>query len=111
MDRVALELLAFGVLALDVGQAGDAVPLQTPVQRRTGQVRDRRLQCIEAVIQRQQRMAPECDDHRLFGLCQNGGPRLRRPGLHILDRRALAPFRHRLGVDAPLAAQLRERSL
>ena len=85
--------------------------LKTAVQRRTGQVRDRRLQGIEAVIERKQRMAPERYDRRLFGLGQDGRPRFLRPGLHVLDRRALAPLRHRLGVDAQFPAQLRERSL
>src|SRR5690606_14084646 len=37
--------------------------------------------------------------------------RFRRSGLHILDRRALAPLRDGLGVDTQLPAQLRERSL
>jgi hypothetical protein len=74
-------------------------------------MRDRRLQGIEAVVQRQQRVAPECDDHRFLGLGQDSRSRLRRASLHILDRRALAPLRHRLGVDAEFPAQLRERSL
>ena len=110
-DGVALELLPLGLVALDIRQARDAVTLQAPMQRRPRQVRDRWLQGIEAVVQRQQRVASEGDDHRLLGLGQHRGPRFRRPGLHVLDRRALAPLRHRLGIDAEFPAQLRERSL
>ena len=85
--------------------------LQAAMQRRPCQVWDQRLEGIEAVIERKQRMAPERYDRRLFGLGQDGGPRFRWPGLQVLDRRSFAPLRHRLGVDAQFPAQLRERSL
>ena len=111
MDRVALELLAPRLVPLDIRQARDAMPLQAPVQRRPCQARDRRLQRIETIVQQQQSMTPECDDHSFFGFGQNRGPRFRWPGLHVLDRRAFAPLRHRLGVDPRFLAQLRERSL
>ena len=64
-DRVALELPLGGLLAFDPGQPRNAMALQAAVQRRAGQVRDRRLKRVEAIIQRQQRMAPERDRHRL----------------------------------------------
>lgn len=35
-DGVALELLALGLVALDIRKTGDAVPLQAPMQRRPG---------------------------------------------------------------------------
>lgn len=69
------------------------------LQRRPRQMRDRRLQRIEAVIQRQQRVAPECNDRCLFGFGECRRMRDLRPGLHILDCRPLAPLRDRLGVD------------
>jgi hypothetical protein len=69
------------------------------------------LHGIEAIVQWQEHMAPEGDNQRLLGLGQHGGPRFRRPGFQILDRRALAPLRHLLRVDAQFPAQLRERSL
>jgi hypothetical protein len=56
-------------------------------------------------------VAPERDDCRFFGFGQNRRALFRRPGFKVLNRRALAPFRRRLGVDAKLPAQLRERSL
>ncbi len=96
---------------LNLRKARDAVPLKAPMQRRAGQVRHRRLQGIEAVVERQQRMAAECRNFRLLGFRQHSGPRFYRPGLHVLDRRPLSPLRNRLGVDAQLPAQLRERSL
>lgn len=85
--------------------------LKAAVQRRTGHVRNRGLQGIGAGVQRQQRVRSERDDRRLLGFRQHRGPRLRRPGLPIHDRRAQAPLRHRLGIDVQLAAQLRERNL
>jgi hypothetical protein len=35
-DRLALELLALGLVALDISNTEDAMPLQTPMQCRTG---------------------------------------------------------------------------
>ena len=55
--------------------------LQAPVQRRARQVRDGRLQGIKTVVRRQQRMTPECDDRRFFGLGQNRRARLFRTRL------------------------------
>jgi len=69
-DRIALEALALRLVTLDVRQAGDAVPLEASMQRRSGQMRDRRLQCVEAVVQRQQGMPAERDDGRLLSLGQ-----------------------------------------
>ena len=40
--------------------------LQAAMQRRARQMRDRRLQRIEAVVERQQGMPAEGDDDRLF---------------------------------------------
>lgn len=74
-------------------------------------MRDGWLQGIEAVIERKQRVPPERHNRCLFGLGQNGGTRLLRPGLEILDRLSPAPLRHRLLVYAQFPAQRRERSL
>jgi hypothetical protein len=110
-DGIPLELLPLGFVAFDIRQARDAMPLKTAMQRRARQVRDRRLQCAEAVVQRQKRMAPERDDRNFFGFGQNRRARFRRPGLHIRDCRPFPALRHSLGVDPQLLAQLRERSL
>jgi hypothetical protein len=75
-DRVALERLLRGPVAFNIGQPADAMALQAAVQRRPRQVRDRRLQGIEAVIERQQRIAPESDDDRLLLYGKNRRPRL-----------------------------------
>ena len=72
-DGIALELLAVGFVAFDIWQARDAMPLQTPVKRRPRQVRDRGLQGVEAVAQRQERVPSEGDNHRLLGLGQDDG--------------------------------------
>ncbi len=62
----------------------DLVPLQASVQGRAGEVWDRRLQGVEAVVGRQQRVAAERDDDRLLlGREHAGayllGPSSRRP--------------------------------
>lgn len=74
-------------------------------------MRDRRLQRIKAVVQRQQGVPPEGYNHRLLGFGQDGGMRGLRPSLQILDRRPFTPLRHRLGIDSQFPAQRRERSL
>ena len=79
--------------------------------RRTRQMRDGRLQGIEAIVQRQQRVRPDSNNGRLLRLGQDRQARFRRPGLETLDRLAFAPLRHRLVVNPQLPAQRRERSL
>ena len=97
--ELALELLALRPVPLDIRQARDAMLPHTPVQRRAGQMWNRWLQGIKAVIQRQKRVAKECHDHCLLCFRQHSGARFGRPGLAIFDRRTLAPLRHRPGVD------------
>jgi hypothetical protein len=67
-DRIGLEFAFGGGFAFDLRQPGDLVALQTPVKRRARQMRDRRLQGIKAVVERQQSMPSECNDDGLF-LC------------------------------------------
>jgi hypothetical protein len=52
---VALELLPPGLVAFDIRQTREAMTLQAPAQCRPCQVRDRRLQGIEAVVQQKER--------------------------------------------------------
>ena len=65
-DRIGLELPLGRGLAFDLGQPRDSVALQAAVQRRARQMRDGRLKRVQAVVQRQQRMPAEGDDHRFF---------------------------------------------
>ncbi|QUT05569.1 hypothetical protein KFK14_21845 [Sphingobium phenoxybenzoativorans] len=65
----------------------------------------------QAIVERQQSVPPERDNHRLLDFGHSCRMRGLRPGLQILDRRPLAPLHHRLGIDAQLPAQRRERSL
>jgi hypothetical protein len=58
-DGVALEGLLGGLIVGDLGQAADPVSLEATVQGRARQVRDRRLQRIETVIERQKRVLAE----------------------------------------------------
>lgn len=110
-DWISLELLTFGFVPVHVRKPRDTMPLQTPMQRRARQMWDRRLQSIEAVVQRQQCVPPEGDDHCLLVVAQNSGAWLLRAGLLVFDRLAFAPLRNGLWVDPKFPAQLRDRSL
>ena len=74
-------------------------------------MRDCRLNGVEAVIQRQERVPSESNDNRLFLLAENGRAGLLWAGLPVLNRLPLAPLRHRPRIDPKLPAQLRGRSL
>ena len=47
---IGLELLLCGLAAFDLGQPADAVPLKTTMQGRSGEMGQRRLERIEAII-------------------------------------------------------------
>src|SRR6266567_7526867 len=63
-------------------------------------MRDRRLQGIETVVERQQRMPSESDDDRLVLDGQDRGLRLSWSCRQIGDGAALLPFGHGLLIDA-----------
>lgn len=98
-DWIALELLLDRLVAFNLWQPRDAMTRQTSMQRRARQMRGARLQCIEAIVQRQQGMPAKGDDRRLIFNGQNGGARLPRPCWQIGDRGSLLPLRHRLLTD------------
>ena len=79
LDRFLILLNLHRLVAIDIWQAADVVALQTAMQRRARQVRDRGLQAIEAVVQRQERMPPERDDDRLLLDRQHRGSGILRP--------------------------------
>src|SRR5271170_6043234 len=62
-------------------------------------MRDRRLQRIEAIIERQQGVPAEGDDNRLFPNRQHRGGGLSRTSRQISDSAALLPLGHGLRVD------------
>lgn len=70
-DGVALELLTLWLVTFHIRQPRDAVALKAPMQSRTRQMWDRRLQRIETAVQRQQCMPSECDDGYLLGFRQD----------------------------------------
>ena len=98
-DRVALEGLFGGLVTGDLRQTADAVALEAAMQGRPGQVRDGRLQGIEAVVERQQRMLAEGDDDRLFLGRQDCRARRFRPHRGIVDEGPLAPLGNCLVVQ------------
>src|SRR5213596_2622870 len=63
-------------------------------------MRDCRLECVQAVIERQKRMPAEANDDRLFLDRQHRRSRFlwSRPSVH--DRAARLPLAHRLLIDA-----------
>ena len=63
-NRRGCELLLGRLVTLEVRQAADAMPLQTARPRGAGQVRQRGLQGIQAVIKRQPRMLAKRDQQR-----------------------------------------------
>jgi hypothetical protein len=83
-DRIGLELLAPGPVALHIGQPGDATALQAAMQRRAGQLRNRGPKRIQAVVERKQRMPAESNDNGF--LFKGLNRRLRcRPGAPVRD--------------------------
>lgn len=112
-DRTGLELLLCGRVAVHVGQAGYAMPLQMRrVRKRSGdrfprrkmpggsrQTRNGRLQSIEAVVNRQQAVPPERNDHRLLLDAENRRMGFRRAHGLIGNRGPLTPFLNRGRAD------------
>src|ERR1039458_2194767 len=73
---------------------------QAAVQRGSRQARDRRLERIEAIVQRQERVPAKGNDDGLFLDRQHRGFYIRGAGGMIADRTALLPLGHGLLVDA-----------
>ena len=69
-DCVVGESARLGFSPRELGQAADAVPLEAAVLRQSGQGRIAWLQAVKAVIEREQRVAPEGDDDRLLLECE-----------------------------------------
>lgn len=65
-NRVGLELIADRPFAFHFRQSGDTVTLETAMQRGASQLRNRRLQGIQAVIEEQQRVLAKCHNHCLL---------------------------------------------
>ena len=73
--------------------------LQAAMQRRARQMRDGRLQGVQAVVQRQQRVPPEGDDDRLLFDRQDRRPGILRSGSQIFNQGPSLPLGDGLGVD------------
>ncbi len=61
-DRIGVELLSARSVTLDLGQAADAMAFQATMKRRAGELWDRGLQGVQAVVEWQQRMLAKRDD-------------------------------------------------
>jgi hypothetical protein len=87
-------------LLLGRGQAGDAMPLKTAVECAAGQLRDRVAQASQHVVERQQRAAPELDDHGFLERRQHGAAGVAWSHRRIGDGGARPPLGDRLRVQA-----------
>ena len=65
-DRTGRELLPLEFVALHFRQTADGKPLQTTMQRRAAQLRDRGPKCIEAIVERQQGVLANGNDNSLL---------------------------------------------
>ena len=65
MLRFGQPMIDIASRAGDIWQLADAMTLEATMQRGSCQMRDGRLQRIEAIIERQERMPPEGDNDRL----------------------------------------------
>jgi hypothetical protein len=99
-DRGLGEAAAPRALLLGLGQAGNAVALQAAVERAAGQPRDRVAQASKDIVERQQRAAPELEDHGFLERRQHGAAGIARPHRCIGRGGAPSPFGDRLGVQA-----------
>ena len=72
-DRIAVKHLLPGLVSLDLRQPVDAMPFQATVQRGASQLRNRGLQGVQAVIERQQSVLAERNDDGLLLDGQDGG--------------------------------------
>ncbi len=79
--------------------------LQASVQRRAGEVWDRRLEGVETVIEWQKRVPAEGDDNRLLIGGEHGGASLFRPHTLVGCSLTLLPFLDRGGADAVALGQ------
>ena len=72
---------------LHLRQSADLVALQSAMEGRARQMRDGRLERVEAVIERQQGMAAESDSQRLFLFAENRGAAVLRPHRRVITFR------------------------
>src|SRR5688572_19602458 len=71
-EGIGREAFSLGLVAFDLRQPIDAVPLQAAMQAGAREMRDGRLQAVEAVVQRQERVPAEGDDDLLLLRRQDG---------------------------------------
>ena len=109
-DRAGPEALLLGSFTFQRGQPADAVALEAAVERRSGQVRDRRLERVETVVQRQQRVSTERHAHGLLLGRKGGGMNGPRPLRASVARYAAAANQASMADDAIAALSRRATS-
>jgi hypothetical protein len=108
-DGVALEALLLCLSALSLGQAGDAVAFQQPVQAGAGQVWDLRLQGEQHIVERQRRLLAESHDGCFLQQRQHCRARRFRPHRAVLNAGPPTPLQDRFGVDPVVFGERRDR--
>jgi len=103
--RVLFEALLLRLVA-QLGKTTDAVTLEAAMQRRAGQVWDRGLKRIEAIIKRQQRMFTKGDYKGFFFQRKRGRAGFFGPHRRIVGKGASAPFGNGFRIDAMVPSQV-----
>jgi len=80
---MAVELFSAKFVSPKLQQAADAIAFQTTMKRRAGESRDRGLESIEAVVERQTRVLAKRYDEVFLLDRQNHGPGSGRAGAAI----------------------------
>src|SRR6202044_1171528 len=91
-DRIGLELALGRSFALDLRQPRDSMTLEATMKGRARQMWNGRLQSVEAIVMRPQRMRSKGADHSLFLDGQGRCSGLPRPSRQIGDRRPRLPL-------------------
>jgi len=110
-DGIDLELLTSRARRIKVWQPADPVTLEAAMEGGTSELRDGGLECIEAVVEREQGMLAEGYGNGLLLAGECGGNPLLRPHGSIFHKGALPPFLDRLGVDPVTLRELQEALL
>ena len=104
-NRVAFELLPFGLVAVYLRQARYSMPPPSSGVAKIASGAGWLVVCPITIIHRQDRWTPNGDNHRVFIGVRNRGTGLRCTRFAIFKRYALAPFCKRFDIDAEVPAQ------
>jgi hypothetical protein len=105
-DGVGLECLFPELFSFNFRSAGDAMTLQTPMQGGSGETRNTGLQCVQTVIQRQQRQLAEGHNGGFLRSRKYRRTNFFWPHRYIVREGTTSPFGNRLGIDSVQDSEL-----